>query len=177
MKKCIFFVILFSCAGLSCKKGNSGGGSYHLTATINGKNETFNVSPIATRISIGGNTYISIGGLAIQSPTGEMLQLGLSTHPGGAAIKAGTYMDTTTQFDVTGLYSVKLGEAYEGGSSIYQSSLGGASAPIRNHFRLVISSIDSSSIRGTFSGDCFYAASTDSAVKTITNGDFFVKIH
>jgi hypothetical protein len=34
---------------LPAKKSNSGGNNYHISATINGKNETFNVNAVGTR--------------------------------------------------------------------------------------------------------------------------------
>jgi hypothetical protein len=176
MKKCILFAMLLVGAGLACKKGNSGG-SFHVTATINGKNETFNVSAVATRLTIAGATHISIGGLATSTPTGEAVQMQLASHPGGPAIKVGTYTDTTTQYDLVGIYWVDVYHGYLAGTSIYQGSLGGASAPVTNHFKLVITAMDSSSIKGSFSGDYYAAGSTDSAKKTVTNGDFYVQMH
>src|SRR5579862_4435567 len=116
MKKSLLFAALLLGVGFACKKSSSSNTSIHLTATIDGKNETFNVSPVATRTSIGGGTYIAIGGLATSSPTGELFQIGLSTNPGGPALKVGTYMDTTTQYTVDAIYQVSPTVSYTAGS-------------------------------------------------------------
>ena len=175
MKKRLFFAALLLGLAVSCKKSNSGSTSYHVTATIDGKNETFNVSPAATRTYIGGATYIAISGLATSSPTGGLLELGLSNNPGGPAIKAGTYTDTSTIFTVTGLYQVSTSEQYAAGTVVFFGTSGGGNPPLTNHFKLVITSVDSTSIKGTFSGDFFTGASTSGTKKTVTNGDFYVK--
>ena len=167
--------MLLVCAGLACKKGNSGSG-YHLTATVDGKNETFNVNAMATH-PYGGIGQIGIGGLATSSPTGEAVQIQLQTHSGGPAIKVGTYTDTTTQYELAGIYWVDNYHAYGAGTSMYQINLRLGSAPIVNHFKLVVTAIDSSSIKGTFSGDYYSGGSTDSARKTVTNGDFYLPFH
>jgi len=176
VKKTFLFVILLAGGLFSCKKSGSGSGSYHLTATIDGKAATFNVSPVATRTNINNATYFSIGGLATTSPTGASMQIGLSSRPGGPAIKVGTYMDTTTVFNVSAIYQVSITEMYEAGSSMYQGTLGGVSKPITNHFKLVITAMDSASIKGTFAGDFYAYGSTDSAKKVVAGGDFYVKI-
>lgn len=176
MKKSLFFAALLLGLGISCNKSNSGSTSYHVTATIDGKNETFNVSPAATRTYIGGATYIAVSGLATSSPTGGMLELGLSNNPGGPAIKAGTYSDTSSVFTLNGIYQVSTSEQYAAGSIVVFGTTGGVNPPITNHFKLVITSIDSTSIKGTFSGDYYAGGSTAGAKKTITNGDFYAKI-
>lgn len=177
MKKHLFFAALLLGAFISCKKNNSGSSaSYHVTATVNGKAETFNVNDVATKVSLGGATYISITGFVTSSPTGETLSLGLSNNAGGPAIKAGTYADTSTRYEVTGIYQSSITQQYLAGSNVFINAQGGGT-PLTNHFVLVVTAIDSSSIKGTFSGDYFIAGSPGSDKKTITNGDFYVKFH
>ena len=40
--------------------------------------------------------------------------------------------------------------------------------------KIVITAIDSSTVKGTFSGDFYYMGDISGAKKTITNGDFYV---
>jgi len=174
VKRSFLFAGLLLCAGISCKKSNSGSsGSYHVTATVDGKAEKFNVNAIADKITVQGVTSLTLTGFVTNSPTGETITLNVSTIYGRPLpIKAGTYSDTTTLYDVDGFYQTSMSDMYEAGTSISQS----AGTAIVNHFKLVITSLDSSSIKGTFSGDFIGGIGSDQPKKTITNGDFYVKL-
>jgi hypothetical protein len=176
VKQFLLFAGLLLCAGISCKKSNSGGGSYHVTATVDGKAETFNVNVVADKITTQGVTSLSIVGFVTSSPTGETMSLNLSTiygHP--LPIKVGTYSDTSTLFNVSGIYQTSITDAYLAGTSVFQAS-GSGSPAVVNHFKLVISALDSTSIKGTFSGDFFSGGGTDQPKKAITSGDFYAKL-
>ena len=161
----------------ACNKSNSGASaSYHLTATIDGKAETFNVNDIATRTTLGGVTYIAITGFATSSPTGETMSLSLSNGFSRVAFKPGTYSDTASSCDIAGIYQASLSSQFLAGTSVTQSSLL-SSVSIANHFKVAITSIDSASMKGTFSGDYFAGGDPTGAKKTITSGDFYVKFH
>src|ERR1700760_365879 len=116
MKKCLLFVALFGGIAISCKKNSSGSsGSYHLTATVDGKAKTFNVSPVGTRVAVNGTTYYSIGGLATSSATGETMEIGFNSQPGGPVFKVGSYTDTSSVYDIEGIYQLSLTQMYTAG--------------------------------------------------------------
>lgn len=177
MKKPLFFAALALGALLSCKKNSSGNNSAHITATVDGKNKTFNFSAVASRVTAYNSTYYSISGFAGNSPTTETMQLSIIALTNGVALKPGTIVDTSTQYAITGIYSATLTEPYEAGSQVYGNTIGSGEPPITNHFKVTVTALDSTSIRGTFSGDFYQYGSTDSTKKTVTNGDFFVKVY
>lgn len=53
-------------------------------------------------------------------------------------------------------------------------SAANSNASIANHLKLVITSVDSILITGTFSGDFYLSGDITGTIKTITNGDFDV---
>jgi len=169
------FAGLILCAGVSCKKSSSGGsGSYHVTATVDGKAETFNVNAIGDKISTQGVTAINIAGDVTSNVTGESITVSISTVQNNPQpIRVGTYSDTSTTFNVVGGYNKSLSESYLAGTGIYQSY---SQSMTLNHFKLVITAYDSSSIKGTFSGDFVNTSNIPIVKKSITNGDFYVKV-
>jgi hypothetical protein len=175
VKKITLFSALLVCVFLSCKKSSSNSSSsYHVTATIGGKAETFNVTPVATRLTNGGFTLIAVSGFAAASSTTEVLSLSLTNDPGQATFKAGTYSDTASGYAIGGVYKATTANQYVAGSSVTQPALG-SGTPVTNHFSVIITSIDSATIKGTFSGDYFLYGDPTAAKVTITNGDFYAK--
>jgi len=147
-----------------------------VTATIDGKAVKFNVNAIADKIAVPGVTSLNITGFVTNSPTGETIALSVSNVYGRPQpIKVGTYSDTSTLYDVSGSYQTSLTDSYAAGTTVFQFN-GSASPAVVNHFKLVITSLDSNSVKGTFSGDFFSGGGTDQPKKTITNGDFYVKL-
>jgi len=172
MKKIILSMALFS-ALLSCKKSNSGSSSgYHFTATIDGANHAFNTSPLATKVGNAGYTLLGVDGFTTQA--GETFAVSIDNTPSGKPIVAGTYTDTTSDFDVSFVYVVNSSTQYVGGTNETQMAVG-AGVTVQNHVKIVITSIDGTSIKGTFSGDGFLNADVTGAKKTVTNGDFYAK--
>ena len=158
----------------SCKKSSSSPG-YHLTATIDGTAKTFNISPYAVKQTNGGAMKIGIIGVASTS-TGESLEIDLANNAGTTypAIVAGTYADTSTVFDVEAYYTPTLTTEYDAGNTLAQEGVNTVTT-YANHFKLVITSIDSVSIKGTFSGDFYFNGDLSAAKKSFTNGDFYAK--
>src|SRR5258708_15934658 len=121
-----------------------------MTATIGGTAKTFNVvAPVASKQTSGGQTIITVTGAASTS-TGEAMILEIDNGSSSKDIIAGTYADTTANFGVGATYSVNQ-TGYACGTAV----VAGASVTIKNHFKIVISSIDATTIKGTFSGDLF----------------------
>ena len=176
VKKILLFSTLFVCVFASCKKNNSGSSSnYHFTATIDGKAETFNVSPFIFKVTNSGISQIAIEGFtATTASSGEVLAISwANTGLGAASFTTGTYSDTASNYSITGVYNPSVSQSFVGG---YQSTGYGSSIGVTglNHLKLVITSLDSTAVKGTFSGDFYYNADLSGAKKSITNGDFFV---
>jgi hypothetical protein len=176
MRKSIFIVSLLACSFVSCKKGNLDA-HYHLTATIDNKAATFNVNPVASFITFNGFIDILVEGQATSSQTNETLIIGVTSITGGPVITPGIYTDTSKNFEVQAVYQVSPSEQYVAGTELYKSTRGGATPPIINHFTLVITELDSVSVKGTFSGDLFTGTTTTGTRKTITNCEFYEKFY
>lgn len=169
MKKIVLFVALIG-ALVSCKKSNSGSSGYHVTASVDGAAKAFNTAPLATKLTNTSTTQITVDGFATGG--GESISLIIDNAPSGKPIVAGTYTDTTSDFEVALFYTQNLTAAYAGGTTV------AAGLAIQNHVKIVITSIDTtSSIKGSFSGDLFLNGDVTAAKKTFTNGDFYVKFH
>jgi hypothetical protein len=152
---------------LSCKKSSSSGssGSYHVTASIDGSTHTFNVQPIGTLTTSLGYTIVGVAGAGSTSPNGEVIELTRTNASG--SIVAGTYTDTSSTVLISGMYTASQSASYLCGT--------GTPAVNYNHLKIVISSIDKTSVKGSFSGDFFLNDDPSAAKKSITSGDFYVK--
>jgi hypothetical protein len=167
-----FLVTLFS----SCKKSSSGNSasSYFITATINGTTKSFATMPFAHTSTNLGITLTGIEGAVTST---EPILVSVANIPSSQPIVAGTYSDTSTSFEVEALYSPNSpsGVSYSGGSNEDGSNSGlGNSAP-GNHFKVVITSITSTTIKGTFSGNVYLNGTPGTSVLAVTNGSFYVK--
>lgn len=174
--KILLVAVLAFCVLVSCKKSNSGSSnSYHFTATVDGKAQTFNVSPLATRITAYGITDIVIEGFnGTSSSNTQTLSLGwVNSSANSTPFGTGTWSDTSRKYAIAGVYAVPNTDQYASGTNVTgQASLSGVT--ITNHFKITITSMDSTAIKGTFSGDFYDMGNVSGAKKTITNGDFFV---
>jgi hypothetical protein len=172
VKKITQLAFLLAGLSFSCKKSNSST-SFHLTATIDGKAETFNVNLTATRV--GANVFFS-GASSATASSDEALLFALIGSSRQPSFTVGSYQDTASSFDVQATYRQTLASQYEAGSPTAGTALSTGTI-ITNHFTLVITAIDSVSIKGSFSGDYFLDGNPGNAKKTITNGDFYAKFH
>ena len=176
MKKPFALSFLLLCFFLSCKKNNSGSdsGSYHVTANLDGSAKTFNLSPAATTITNGGYTSIAVVGIA-SATTKETMGVSITNSPGGKPIVAGTYTDTTANFAVAVTYGLNTTTTtYFGATNVTQAAII-FGHPVVNHIKIVITAIDASTVKGTFSGDLFLSGDPTAAKKTVTSGDFYAK--
>lgn len=170
MKKISIFFVLVTTVLVSCKKSSSGSSSPHMNATIGGTAKTFNVvAPVAGKQTNGSQTIITVTGVASTS-TGESLILEIDNSTSGKSIVAGTYVDTAANFAVNASYAANQTTGYACGTSV-----AGGGATIKNHFKIVISSIDATAIQGTFSGDLFANGDPSTPPKSMTSGDFYAK--
>lgn len=177
VKKIILFSALLVSVFVSCKKNNSASSSsnYHFTATIDGAAQTFNVSPLAVRVVNGPASEIAIEGFAgTSTSTSQVLAISwANTGLAPASFTTGNYSDTASNYAVTGTYNPSLSVSYVSGSGV-TGLASGSGVTIVNHLKFTITSLDSTAVKGTFSGDFYYNGDISGAKKTITNGDFFV---
>jgi len=160
---------------MSCKKNSNSSGSYHFTATIDGKAQTFNVSPLATRLSYMGVTEIAIEGFnGTTSTNTQVLSIGWTAEPPSTTVfGTGNWSDTSQNYSTVGTYVVSTNEQYVSGSGVTGAATSTGTKGI-NDLKITITSIDSTAVKGTFSGDFYLMGDITAKKTTITNGDFYV---
>lgn len=171
-------LLLASSIFASCSKGDSGG-TYHITCTIDGASTSFNTAALAhiDAEPSGPGRDIIIHGLTGASATAGTFGFALNNNPGNDSIKAGVYPDTQTRYEVLASYSDNASspDDYESGTSNYQEAVR-AGVTLTNHFTVTITSLTAQSVKGTFSGDFYFNGDVKGRKKSITNGDFYVKL-
>jgi len=174
MKKITLFSMVLIGAFMSCKKSNSGSTGYHMTASVDGASKNFNVTPPIAAESKSGTTVnaLIITGV-LNTSTGESMILMINSND-GSNIVPGTYADTSSHFNTQATYTVNLATQYLAGSLIAEEA-SGAGAPVKNHLKIVIASMDATSVKGTFSGDLYANGDVSTIPKPMTNGDFYAK--
>jgi hypothetical protein len=157
-------VAIFGCCLLSCKKNAPSASPFtgSISATVNGAPIAFNAVAEATLGNPGNQWYLDIGGdQAAAVPTGS---IDIFIAGGPAAITAGVYPVTGHKVLIT-YYPANGGE--------YQNDTTASTGqPV-----LTITSVNFSSVQGTFSGTLnpVPGSSSVSAVN-ITNGKFDVNV-
>ena len=175
MKKLTFLSVILVSAILSCKKSNSSSSSTHLTATVGGTAKTFDTAALANKSSIAGTDVITIMGYNNPS-SGEGVNFTIdNSSANGKPIVAGTYTDTSSTGFHVGFTYVGQGQATWIGSTSTAADAAGAQITIKNHLKIVITSVDATSIKGSFSGDLYPNGDVTGTPLTVTNGDFYVK--
>jgi hypothetical protein len=162
----------------SCKKSSSApaGSAYFISATVGGTSRTFNVSAYAVDSSIGGASEIDIFGLSDSSFTPAAIVLSISNSPGLKSITTGAYTDTTASFTLSSsYYSNYYASTSFNAGTVFAATASGAGITITNHLKLVITSLTSTGIKGTFSGDYYFDGDPSASPTTITNGSFYLK--
>lgn len=171
MKKPAFFLLALACTIGSCKKSSSGSSGYHVNATISGKGKSFNYTEPVGTIEKSGQTITSLVITGITDPKGEGIQIQLSCFT-DKGIVPGTYVDTSDDCTVQIIYEADSDHEYYGGSQVagWAASSG---TTIKNHLKIVITSIDDKSAKGTFSGDLFLDGNLGTPAVPMTSGDFY----
>ena len=150
---CVFF------AFAGCKKSSpTVNATGTLTATIGGTSQTFNLGAIAN-LQKAGDSY-TLGIIGVQSSTVSNSLIITIINP--STITAGTY---------TGVGSVAQMSYTLASGSIYQNSDDGQSSAT-----VVIKSISSTTVQGTFSGTLELVNGGGPATETVTNGTFNLSI-
>jgi hypothetical protein len=170
---------------IACKKdtGSSNNptptpSTIHLTAQLNGTATSFNTNVQALWVADTIN-HVPVKDLQIIGYTtagaGFLLEIDPVTTTG--KIAAGTYIETNiTAFVCGGLYAPITANVT---TSAYLSGLNPSTT---NPFQIIITSVDTSGVKGTFKGDTFFEnlsvgiSSVDITKKTtFANGDFYAK--
>lgn len=164
MKKLILLLpVCLLLALSSCSKkstpapGSTGTGT--ITATIGGSAQTFNVNAYATAQNIDGLNFITIYGSKSSGST-DKFELAIVN----SSILAGTtYTGVASQVQLT--YTLASG-------AVYQYADDDAAAFVS----VVIKSVSSTNVQGTFSGNLNLISGTGAATETVTNGTFNLRI-
>ena len=151
---CLSFV-LSSCSKKSTPSPSITG---TITVTIDGSAQTFNVSAAARIQNISGVNVLNIFGT---QSTGSTNSIAMSVV--NSSITAGTYTGVGSQAQIS--YALASGTVYQ-----YADDDAAAYATI------VIKSISSTNIQGTFSGNLNLIGGTGAATETLTNGTFNLNI-
>lgn len=172
MKKIFILSIATIALFASCKK-SSPSSSSGLSATVNGTGKNFNLLPMATKTYLAGIDQIEILGA---TSSGEVLsiQIGNDLTGGADSIVAGTYSDTSTRFSIDVTYSSGITGpnpiSYEGGTFVDGSQ--GPGITVTKNMTVVISSVTSNSIKGTFSGNIYLNGDPTAGTWPLVSGSF-----
>lgn len=143
----------------SCKKHSpSANVAGTMTVTINGTTQTFNVGAEAHVDNSGDFHDLSLIGIQSTSTANSILMSITTTSP----ITAGTYTAASSQADIS--YTLASGSIYQ-----YDDSEGSGAT-------IVIKSISSTNVQGTFSGTLGLITGGGAATQTLTNGTFNLNI-
>ena len=167
-KICTFSFVCLTILSLSCKKSGSDGSNAYIKATVNDTAKTFNIQAKAYRINNAGTSSLVIAGNASNS-TVEALSLLISTTTTNP-IEAKTYTEAGGDgFFASAVYNPNMPNIeYVEGSSAF------------NPLKIVITSIDDKTVKGTFSGNLIFVRKdtstgpVDPATKNFTQGEFSV---
>lgn len=172
MKKITLATLCFLLLFVSCKKNNSDD-NYHVSFTVNGVGKTYTGHVLAhTEVNSGFTTLIILGANSATSFNDNM-GIYIDNYPGGATISAGAFQDNATNYTLLSTYTNNAID-YEAGQSVAEDGVL-YNVPIASHFKVNITSMDSHTARGTFSGEYYKDGDVHTTPLSITNGDFYVK--
>jgi hypothetical protein len=166
LKKFSFFCVLSLCVFVSCKKsGGSSSSDYHFTATVDGQSQSFNLSPLAVKVTNSGVSMIAFEGFAGNQSNQQVIAMSWTSLYAGQNLTVGNYSDTASKYALGGNYNPSITVSYVAGSGIMTGG---------TNLKMTITSIDSTAVKGTFSGNFYLNGDPSSPKKSITNGDFYV---
>jgi hypothetical protein len=143
----------------SCKKHSpSANGTGTINVTINGSAQTFNVGAIAHVDNTGDFHSLSLIGVQSAGTANSIILEITASSP----IIAGTYTAAGSQADIS--YTLASGSVYQ-----FDDSEGSGAT-------IVVKSISSTNVQGTFSGTLGKINGDGPATQTLTNGTFNLNI-
>lgn len=157
------FRVCLLCLLLFCIKSYASSNfSGTITATVDGAVQNFNDAAMAVSVNAGGIQGMSITGVQGSSLSGVTIIITPST----GAVTSGTYIGSSSSNEVQFTYAnVGTGVSYQ--NSAFSE---GSNATV------VITSISSTNIQGTFRATLVLQSGNGAATKTITNGSFNLPI-
>jgi hypothetical protein len=160
----IVTLLIVLCTASSCKKSNTGLPSNTIQATINSKTSTFNIRTFATRTGTPGTPHyvILLTGLTDSTTLAGSIYLSIQ---GVNNITTTAYNENSTINNASISYINNIGLVGNNFSNGYTTS---------NPFTIVVTSINSQSIQGTFYGNIFHNGDSAQTLETVTNGKFNV---
>ena len=173
MKK-IFAISLFLIIFESCQKEHSvTDDNYHVSFTVDGVNKTYTGHVFAHLDTIAGYIELQIVGANSTTSFDNYMGIYVNNFPGSSNITTGQYEDNSASFTLLTTYANNAIE-YEAGQSVAEEAVT-YNVTIANHFKVIISSLDNKSAKGTFSGDYYEDGNVQNGTRlSITNGDFYV---
>jgi len=173
MKKVFVIVSCILVLFTSCKKEKSD--NYHVSFSVNGVTKTYTGYVAAHTENVSGDIELIILGANTMTSFDDNIGIYINNYPGGGNIPAGEYRDNSTSFTVLSTYeNIADGNSYESGQTVAENAIAD-NVTIANHFKVNITSMDSKTAKGTFSGDYYVDGDVHNQKITITNGDFYVK--
>lgn len=173
MRKLTLITLLLLTLFVSCKKEN-GDDDYYFTFTVNGVNKSYSGFIAAATDTSGAYVELTILGATSSTSFDDYLGIYLNNSPSTDNIVPGQYEDLSADFTLLTTYGAN-GKDYESGQSVAEEAAANG-ITLTNHFKVNITSMDSKSVKGTFSGDYYDAGNVQTGEKlTITNGSFHVK--
>lgn len=148
----------------SCSKDTKVSASGSITGNIDGTGTSFNNNVKAARIDVGGTYSITILGFQDEGASNRISIMVTSPQP----IASGVYSESSSSGNKVGAISY----VQAGSSSPYVNNNSQT-----NPHTVTITSVNSTSIQGTFSGDVFLTngSGVTTTKKVITKGQFDVK--
>lgn len=174
MKKIHLLCLAFAFVLFSCKKDDKEeNGSFHVTCKIDGVSRSFNTTALAA-IAQDDAEGFGIYGTSSSDENADRIILMIAGTDNNYTAR--TYTDQDEDAMIMGVYGEGgATEAYQAGTDLNAEAVL-AGETIANHFKIVITSIDNNTVKGTFSGDVYLDAELDGSKKTITEGSFYVPI-
>jgi len=178
MKKLIGLALIVTTLLVSCEKEKDNqrqqDDNFHFTYKANGTQKAYTGYIGAHLDTTNGFVELTVLGAPAATSFDNYLGFYLSNDDGKGSIGTGQFLDTQTNYTLLSTYAVSAVE-YEAGQSVAMDAVTD-NVTITNHFKVNITSMDKTTIRGTFSGDYFVDGSAKNGAKlTITDGDFYLK--
>ena len=174
MKKILLLLLV---AGLiaGCNKDDaSHNDSFYFMCKIDGVDKTFSANMFGYKETNGTNYGYILGGFSDASNDAESFGIVVNNVPGQKDITTRTYADSDTEFQVLTTYLDTSGVFYEAGTPVYAGGLNDDA--IATHFQVVISSLSTDAIAGTFKGSYYAEGDVTAPKKEITEGKFRIKL-
>jgi|GEM_PF-1995368 hypothetical protein len=179
----ITILLIISIAILSCKKDKSNSPNNYstgtITATINDTNVAFNFNNYAFRYTAPGYYYsITISGVNLVNKNESLtLKVNSNNKIGDSLYTENSYINNAAGVYQLGSFQIpgSIVSTYYNFNGYQQIGYGSQHAVMPNPLNIIVTSIDTTSIQGTFQGELFLNGDSTVQPIRITNGNFNVK--